>query len=152
MRIQFFTVLLVIFTHFLFDWIFQSRETARLKSQNLGVLVRHVASVSIGFLLAIYPAYHLGYISEFAATLSVIAYGLSHAAIDWYLWRYFRYRVRVKAERASDRLGITPDEFLDSYLSNRAWAEDKTFYDAIAIDQFLHLSFAVGIIWLAWIF
>jgi hypothetical protein len=113
----FWLIILVVFQHFLFDWILQSRWIAVNKSHGFLALILHVVVVTIGFFL---PAIFV--FGPLAATSAAIFYGLLHGLQDRYVWKWYGKR------------GVESPY------------DDKWFWNTIAIDQFLHFLIMFSIL------
>lgn len=72
--------------------------------------------------LTLIPFYFVADIGLLPSVLYITLHGLQ----DWYWWRYWGKR-----------------------LDAETWFQQKTFYDAIALDQMLHLSLLAFIWWLS---
>jgi hypothetical protein len=104
---------LLILTHFVADFLLQTRRMGKEKSENEKVLFMHGAIIFTCFL-------------PFGWKLS-LANVLIHMVIDWNIWRiYKRYAMWNK-----DPTLLVCGEY-------RYW-EDKWFYTFIGIDQTLHV-------------
>ena len=101
--------------HFLFDWVLQSRDVARRKTEDLDALVYHGMIIYIGtFLFFVLVAAHVGLIVAIAA----FVYSVIHAIQDKYIWTMYKKRY--------DFYAIDP-------------MQDSIFFDTMAVDQVLHL-------------
>jgi hypothetical protein len=110
----------IIVTHFVVDWMCQTRKQAAGKSVNFWVLSEHVAINFIGYSWLI--------VLSIVPLKIVLVNALTHGLIDWYIWRF--YKMTMKS---------MPPEFMEYNL----YAKDYWFYFTIAVDQILHLVIAI---------
>ena len=106
------------------DFLFQTREIALRKSNEIKILLLHsslLGSILFG-----------GFFFFTKLTLSVIlqitiSYSLLHGIQDWFLWRGYK-------ERRTPR-------FLEYQQQGKEYPywEDKMFYDFIGLDRTLHI-------------
>ncbi len=113
------TAILIVATHFIVDWMLQSRYEATNKSKRPLVLARHLAVNALGFAWVL-----LLDVSPGALFLNT----WSHGVIDWNIWRLYAWARRHR-----------PPEFMEKNL----YAQDYWFYFTIAVDQLLHLTIAL---------
>lgn len=114
-----FTLALLLTVHFVADFLLQSREMGKKKSSELEWLAAH-CSIHLGLFTLILTLF-FGFWSALAFSL---LNALIHGAIDWYIWRGYKYTVH---ERFPD---ATPETF-------KFW-EDSWFFHTIGLDQLLH--------------
>jgi hypothetical protein len=103
-------IILITLGHFIGDFIFQSRDMGRRKSENSSVLVLH-GLILFGIIAPITLFLNLSL--WFAVSNSIL-----HMLIDWFIWRGYKLRM--------------------SKNINRNYWEDKCFYLVIGLDQYLH--------------
>lgn len=147
--------IILIFTHFLCDWVLQPRGIAEKKSSHVGVLLLHLAINSIGFALATWA---IGTFSPIALLLNALAHGV----IDWNIWRLYKNTVFQRISRKVYRtealliqrkvipiLYFSPKEEIEQakleWKDKNLYAKDYWFYLTIALDQFLHLAIAMSL-------
>lgn len=135
------------FLHFVADFLLQSREMGKQKSENFRYLFIHVGIQMIvmfaGLLYLLDPlkAYQIACINA-----------LVHGIIDWNIWRLYKYTVYRKMRSyvwykfgyCADKDDHNAKEFFSHY---QYW-EDHWFYLTIGLDQFLHFSTIVLVIWM----
>lgn len=97
--------------HFVGDWVFQSRRIAQEKSSYINTLLYHLCIVTVALSVPF-----LIFTSK--NTIYLIVNALLHGLIDWNIWKWYKRRVPA----------------------NFQYWKDKTFYNTIALDQFLHLT------------
>lgn len=126
------------FLHFLADFILQSREMGKNKSNNFNYLVGHVLIqvvvffVGLSFLLSYPKAYQIACLN-----------GFIHGIIDWYIWRGYKWTVKRKLDKHYE-----DDQVAKAYAAaNWEYWNDKTFYTFIGLDQMLHFTTIVLVIW-----
>ena len=106
-------IILLLFIHFISDWILQPRVMAKQKSEKISVLLTHGAVLYFSmFVVFCYQGFSLSWI--WVSAIYVVA----HLIQDFFLWRVYK-------------LFRTP--------AVKYW-EDYWFYTFIAIDQLIHLS------------
>ena len=105
--------------HFLSDFIFQSREMGKKKSENINFLFAHLLIIVATFLLCGLFRFSTDVIIPIA-----IMYGIIHCFQDWFIWRGYKLTIwyRIKGYRNA---------------SYPYW-EDRWFYAVIGLDQTLH--------------
>lgn len=113
------SLVLLIVIHVVFDFVLQSRNTAKNKSSSFSYLAGHLFIILFGLLLY---GVLCGYTKEqglYFAILNTIAHGL----IDWNIWRLYKLSVARRYPSA--------DMSFEYY-------NDSMFYNFIAFDQALH--------------
>ena len=132
-----FSVLLLF--EYLSDFIFQTREMGKEKSQDLNVLIQHCNRVLIGtyfgFLFFYYltnPNSHYFKLAYTAALINAIFHGL----IDWNIWKIYKALTynKIKKENPSSVVCALRD-----FKEKRDYAEDPVFYNIIGLDRLLHV-------------
>jgi len=116
-------VLAAFLSHYLADWVLQSPKMGREKSSKLAVLAIHI-SIIFGVIF-LGTSYFLG-VQE-ALKLSAIN-ALTHAIIDWNIWRFYRVSVYL---RNKDR------DIKDLQKNYKYWL-DPVFGYFLGFDQLLH--------------
>lgn len=107
--------------HFIADFILQSREMGKKKSQKFNWLVKHLC---IQFLI-FYP---------FTSLQFSFVNALIHGIIDWYIWKAYKYSVVKRF----------PLEKYTFYVDFKYW-EDHLFYTTIGFDQMLHTATLISL-------
>ncbi len=125
------------FLHFLADFVLQSREMGEKKSSSVNWLFAHVAIqwitffVGLNFVINPVMAYQIASINA-----------LIHGIIDWNIWKLYKAIVYRRLQR------MFPDEERFEYESvHYEYWKDKGFYTTIGLDQALHYSTIVLVIW-----
>jgi len=103
-------ILLLLISHFVGDFVLQSRKIATTKSSNLSSLLIHL---TILFCSLIPISLYLK-ISLFIPLLYCILHGIQ----DWFIWKGYK--------------------ILHSIQSRPVYYEDHLFYSTIGFDQLLH--------------
>lgn len=141
------TIIILLGAHLVGDFLLQSRQIARDKSSKLSALAEHImilaATYSIGLgLLGMFDPGMDGFDGVTFLGINLI----SHALIDWYVWRGYKLSVLLRHTEGPGSL---------AERANRvAWGrfryyEDQWFYWTIGLDQFLHTSILIGsYVWL----
>lgn len=106
--------------HFIFDFLLQSRTTAKNKSSNMRYLLGHLFCIMFGILLAgmFFESMTPSQVFKFALINTIL-----HGLIDWNIWNVYKLTVIKRFPVATDKF-----EF---------W-EDSWFYAFIGLDQLLH--------------
>lgn len=109
-------VISLVVSHFVFDWIFQTRKIARTKSSSLKSLGIHLLIYFVGIFLTVLffsdgiMAWHTLW---FLSIINITTHGI----IDWNIWSLAK-------------------KFLSNYEGD---TREYLFYSIIALDQILHL-------------
>jgi hypothetical protein len=133
MRVLILVLLLV--THFIADFVLQSREMGKKKSSEPGYLAAHLAVQFLAFLLVLIP------FSDRALQFSFCNMVI-HGIIDWNLWRLYKayaYKAIAKNPQHPLLTGNPAEPW-------KYW-EDHWFYTTIGFDQLLH---GLTLVLLAW--
>lgn len=136
---DYWSLVLLIVIHVLFDFVFQSREVAKNKSSKLSYLIPHLFILFIG--LSIYAKLS-GRYTPIQGQVFVIWNIVFHGIIDWNIWRLYKLYTgyQIKKGRRTNLLQGA-DQNGEQY---RYW-DDSTFYNFIAIDQALHGLCYIGL-------
>lgn len=136
----------IIITHFFCDWILQPRRMAENKSSNVLWLWAHLAINTLGFaaLLLVFQKF---------ALVPLYINLVSHALIDWNIWRGYKWWVKKKiyqevwntvpGETTLNCVLRYQEDALKNWQDKNLYAKDYTFYATIALDQCLHLVIAL---------
>lgn len=116
-------VVLVFLLHYLADWILQSLEMGREKSNKFNVLCQHIFVIFLVIFAGTIPLLGL----EQAAVFSG-ANALTHAVIDWNIWRIYRLTVKLRHPK------VPEDELRKTF---KFW-EDPVFGHFLGLDQLAH--------------
>ena len=111
--------ILIVFQHFLFDWILQPRWVAVNKSKNNVALGLHGLIVTAGYAI---PAGFVYWQSFSFFVVATVSYGLLHIVQDRIVWAGFKPKTE------------------NPY-------QEKRFWNTVAVDQFIHLTVAVLLLW-----
>ena len=109
-------LLIMLFLHFLSDFIFQSREMAENKSKDVKVLFKHCFTIFLVFSL---------FGIEFALYNAVI-----HFFIDATIWNIYKLTVKLRNKERTKK----------DLTNNFEYWKDSIFYDFIGLDQMLHIA------------
>ena len=113
-------ILYIFLLHFIADFLLQSREIGKKKSEEFGWLLIHLGIQWSVLMLGLLPFY----ITE-SVMLFVSLNCLIHGIQDWYIWRIYKISVFRRFPKAN--------------LNFKYW-EDTWFYSTIGFDQLLHFS------------
>lgn len=116
--------------HFVADFLLQSREMGKKKSEEVKWLSYHLL---IQFLIFV----------PFTGWRFSLVNALIHGLIDWNIWKLYKYSVFRRCIADDLRsLKEHPDRFTGSSYSKlkvfKYW-EDHLFYSTIGLDQSLHM-------------
>jgi len=128
--IDYMKILIIAFiAHFIADFLLQSRQMGKEKSEKFPVLIAHVC-IQITFmyigLLFVLPI-------TVAASIAILN-GLVHGAIDWNIWKGYKWTVKRWLENNPDHVDTI--EFKETGVW-KYW-DDHVFYTTIGLDQSLH--------------
>ena len=126
------TLVLLIITHIIFDFLLQTRDIAKNKSSNIKYLIPHLVILGIGLMIFTKLS---GRYSPNQAMLFIMWNVFLHGVIDWNIWRLYKWTV-IKRH--------TKSKVVD--YDYKFW-EDGVFYDFIAYDQGLHALCYLGLDW-----
>lgn len=118
---------LLLITHFIADFLMQSREMAEKKSSEplwLGLHIRTIVWTMMGV------AYFCG--GGWMSIPFALANGTIHAVIDWMIWRNYKRRVMIRFPSFESRRDF------------QFW-KDSEFYSTIGFDQLLHVLTIVAL-------
>lgn len=139
-------IVYLLILHFVADFLFQSREMGKKKSEEPIWLIRHLFIQWFTFLIGL--AFVVGPVGAivFAAVNAIV-----HGVIDWNIWRLYKLSVkkrlikngRENVEYSSSAeydmaTGGSEEEFLRIAGRNWKYWEDHYFYTTIGFDQLLH--------------
>jgi len=115
-------------THFVADFILQSRKMGKEKSSKFTVLLHHLAIQAVGFLW-------LGW--KFALLNAAI-----HGVVDWHIWRLYKLLVINRTKEADGAHPLWDEYIRDNKTHVKEWKfwDDHWFYTTIGFDQLLHIG------------
>jgi len=155
------TLLIALLAHFVADFLLQSREMGKTKSEKPDVLLLHVL-INIG----ITGLFLLPFVGLEKAAIFSLLNGLFHGIVDWNIWSFYKvYAIKKinkeaqelakkrhlslvgknKQQVYSEKIGI----LLEARSNFKFW-EDHWFYVTIGFDQFLH-TLTIVVLWAAWL-
>lgn len=132
------TLAILLMAHFVADFLLQTREMGKRKSEDLAVLLEH-CMIQFGTILFIGLCLSLpGHAIVMISLINAIIHGI----IDWHIWRLYKYSVLVRVKNQ-----LRPQEFhtYKKKLQQYRYWEDGWFYSTIGLDQLLH---TLTLIWL----
>ncbi len=134
-------LIMLFITHYVSDFILQSREVAKKKSTDVKFLFEHTFTTFLFFLLIVTIITFFRNVDSNGIIRNTVETGLKntlifcflnsvfHTIIDGTIWNLYKwYRFRELNEREIDNF--------------KFW-EDKLFFDTIGFDQLLHISIIV---------
>lgn len=105
-------IILILFTHFMADFVFQNRDIANRKHNSTAAVVIHsLIYITCLFVVIGFPFAYLGF--NFAAF--ILINGLFHFVVDWVTSRM-------------------------AYYYHRRISGEKKFWVTIGLDQFIHAA------------
>lgn len=121
--------------HYLADWILQSCEMGRQKSNKFKVLCQHISIIFAVICVGTIPI--IGFWN--AVGLSLLN-ALTHAVIDWYIWRGYKATVWMRRKEFLPKgEGILKSEDEMTWLKeNFKYWEDPVFGHFLGADQLFH--------------
>ena len=135
------TDLLILFgLHFLADFVLQSREMGKGKSEDIEWLWIHFIIIFIIFLIGSVFVFLFNGTpdSEIVQNAIRLSLGISviHCFQDWFIWRGYKNIVKIRI-MDEDYESTSSKTVTEKFRDWKYW-EDKLFYDTIGIDQALH--------------
>jgi hypothetical protein len=130
---------LLFVSHFVADFIFQSRKMGKEKSEKYEVLLHHLAIIAVGSVPA--ALYCFNYIDQSFGKY-VFFNTLIHGIIDWNIWKLYKYKAykdilaSVRSYETSE--GLIGEKSVESGIENYKFWDDHWFYVTIGFDQLLH--------------
>ena len=133
-------IIYLFFLHFVSDFILQSREMGKKKSEDFFWLLNHI--------LIILCVFSFGLL--FTNLKFVFINAIIHGIIDWNIWKLYKYFVmrRLYAPGPSS----PENDPAHPLMVKETWKywEDSWFYATIGLDQLLH--FTTIVILYEWMF
>jgi len=117
-----FLLILLLLSHFIADFLLQSREMAKEKSNNLGVLIKHCL-IQFTIPLIILSCFAQSWLIVIVCILNAVIHGI----IDWNIWGLYKSTVLWRSTSYSEE-----------DLAKWKYWEDHWFYVTIGLDQLLH--------------
>lgn len=114
---------ILLVSHVIFDFLLQSRTTAKNKSSNIKYLFGHLFTIMFGIMLT---GLFFKSMSQTNLFLFALSNTIVHGIIDWNIWNLYKYSVVKRFP-----------EVADGKIKFEYW-EDSWFYNFIALDQLLH--------------
>ena len=131
-------LIILFITHFLFDFVFQSREMGKKKSEDINFLLKHGGILFMGYMWAAYAI--CDNMADMLLMSGLIV--LIHCIQDWYIWRGYKRLVKNKVTRKLQFYNqMFPEgqkEAIEKKLQEWKYWEDHKFYYTIGLDQTLH--------------
>ena len=132
--------IILFITHFLFDFMFQSREMGKRKSEDINYLLKHGGILFMGYMWAAYAI--CDNMADMFAMSTVIV--LIHCIQDWYIWRGYKWLIKWQIARESFD-GDVKNTWMGEELKIFKYWEDHKFYTTIGLDQTLHFITIVAV-------
>ena len=141
-------IIYLLFLHFIADFILQSREMGKKKSESFEWLARHLAIQLTVFFFGLGMSTDAFY---FAGANAII-----HGVIDWNIWKLYKYSAHyriVKYLKSLTVYGNDPEDSpaykaaYDNWVKKWEYWNDHWFYTTIGFDQLLHASTLV-LLWM----
>lgn len=126
---------MLVFTHFVMDWVFQSDWEARNKTKHHGIRALHCTTYALGFLPALVWILE---IPEWKIGISLGYLFVTHFIIDTYIPTYLWAK----------HISRNPDVVEGGIKAFRAqFQTPRGFVVYVTVDQIFHLSALWGLIW-----
>ena len=125
--------------HVIADFLLQSREMGKNKSQDIGVLCQHLGIQFAVFFIGCIPL-----MGADAALIFAFVNACIHGVIDWNIWKLYKFYAYICIKKIVAKKhgwwSQPPEEDpnIKEEIANWKYWEDKGFYDTIGVDQFLH--------------
>jgi hypothetical protein len=130
-------IALLLVTHFIADFVFQSRDMGKKKSSEPIWLFKHLAIQFSAFLIA------LILFTPWALPFALLNAAI-HGIIDWHIWRFYKlYAYKAIAKNPQHPL------LTGNPAEPWKYQEDHWFWVTVGFDQLLH---ALTLVLLAWAF
>ena len=125
--------IILFITHFLFDFVFQSREMGKKKSEDINYLLKHGGILFMGYMWAAYAI--CDNMADMFALSAIIV--IIHCIQDWYIWRGYKWLIKrqIAREKFNGDVNCT---WLKEEMGWFEYWEDPKFYATIGLDQTLH--------------
>ena len=126
---------LLFVTHFVADFLLQSREMGKKKSSEPAFLAFHLLIQFFSFWFVLWATTNVQFAFVFALSNAAI-----HGIIDWNIWRLYKlYAYKAIAKN--------PQHPLLTGNPTEPWKywEDHWFYSTIGLDQLLHGLTLIGL-------
>ena len=128
-------------SHFFFDFICQSRDMGKKKSENFVYLFAHTFIIFIGVGIGAYYVFD----KSFEKALMFGFYNaVTHCVIDGLIWRFYKIFKIIGLVGPDGFMEYLVDkkntQKIEEFKSNFKYWEDPWFYSTIGFDQFLHFS------------
>ena len=129
--------IILFITHFLFDFVFQSREMGKKKSEDINYLLKHGGILFMGYMWAAYAICD-NMADMFTMTAAIV---IIHCIQDWYIWRGYKTFTKWRWREHNES-----EYHMDLIMKNKfKYWEDKWFYTTIGLDQTLHFITIVAV-------
>lgn len=147
---------ILVFIHFLVDWIFQTHKEAMNKHNKPWVRARHCGIYAVGFIPFLTVLVSIGSLSflEYFISLNILFW--SHFVEDTYypvyLWaKYIRRPAEmtepIKEAGFDGYINVLPPDPRKGFLLFINTTLGKILM--IAVDQIIHIAFLIPIVWMA---
>ena len=139
--IDYMKILIIAFiAHFIADFLLQSRQMGKEKSEKFPVLIVHVGTQ----IIVMYIGLLFVLSGSVAATIAVLN-GIVHGIIDWNIWKGYKWTVKKWLKNNPDHVDTINFKEIGVW---KYW-DDHVFYSTIGLDQLLHtLTIVILIGWL----
>ncbi len=127
-------ILVIMFcSHFIADFLLQSREMGKRKSTEFRVLMTHI-SIQLNVMYLV-----LWYFIELNLALHIAFCNMAvHGVIDWYIWRGYKLGASYRIKKGIDKHLYETVELKEGPQLIWKYWEDHWFYTTIGFDQLLH--------------
>jgi len=128
----------ILFLEWIGDFLLQSREMGKTKSEKPSVLIQHLVLLSIplavaGWVWGLDPIKWMWFLWLNAAI---------HGFIDWNIWKGYKYSVLSRLGLIGMDLDHPP---IKKQIEEYRYYEDSWFYSTIGLDRFLHVATIIGL-------
>jgi len=119
-------------THFVADFLLQSREMGQRKSKEIKYLLKHLGIIHMMFVVPACLIMGLDQGIKFTFLNTFF-----HGIIDALIWKVYPLTVYYRRHKLKHL--FSPSSLVSSDMTFRYW-EDKVFYSFIGLDQMLHYA------------
>lgn len=134
----------LVFLHFIADFILQSREMGKKKSEDIGYLSIHLLIQFLVILIGVTPFFDRELSLGIAISNTII-----HGIIDFSIWRVYKFTALCRIASEAKEFHCTDVErkkWIAESARNWQYWEDHWFYTFIGLDQMLHVLTLIGIV------
>lgn len=124
------------FLHFLADFVLQSREMGKKKSENVRMLGLHLLIQFCVMFMGLGIVTHVTTAMLIASSNAVV-----HGVIDWNIWRLYKVSAHYRIIKDFPSSGAKSlEDYYNKRVADWTYWEDHLFYTTIGADQLAHIA------------